>query len=677
MSGEEAPVRRIVPDDLAELALVGAPDVAPGGGWTVAAVQSVDEGKERYSSRLWRFATPSAAAPGPDSGPGSDPGAGPAPYPLTGGEGAWSDTAPAIAPDGGRVAFRSDRDGARRLWLVPAAGGVPAPLDAAPDGNPAEFAWLDDEHLLALYAKPKAPPPSMSTSASTASAPVVVDWLRYKNDGAAGPVEPLDELWLLRIAHDGTSCAPRLLRAGGEQARLSCLAPDGRGGVFYAARPRHSDELHPATQVWRHDLVTGGEAPVWRCPSLVRALAVTASGRPVALASGVAGHSVEPPRVWWADEGRPAFPGQDLECERALLADARPLGAPRLLATAGERIVFAVTTAGEVALYEGGADGTARRATAPGRSVVDFAVRDGVAAVCLESATQPAELYVAGRRVSSFNTAWARAVRPVAPEEVTATSADGLPLHGLLYRSPGAERGDLLLRVHGGPHMVYGNAFDVETQGYVAAGFHVLLPEVRGGAGRGTPFRALSVGAWGRGDVDDLTAFADLAVATGVAAPDRLYLAGGSYGGYLTNWTLTRTGRFRAAVSERSLSNLVSKAGTSDNGFTVNSHEFGGADVLDAAGAAELWDRSPLAHARAVTTPLLLIHGESDQRCPVEQSEQFYAALRRTGHEVVLARYPGASHGFATTGRPDHRVHRLELILSWLRDHAARAGDPG
>ncbi|WP_030899796.1 alpha/beta hydrolase family protein [Streptomyces sp. NRRL F-5126] len=651
MSGEEAPVRGIVPDDLAALALVGAPDVAPGGGWSVAAVQGVDAGRERYTSRLWRFATPPGTAPSP----------------LTGGEGAWSDTAPAIAPDGSRVAFRSDRDGTRRLWLVPACGGEPAPLDGAPDGSPAEFAWLDDEHLLALHARPQAP--------SRASAPVVVDWLRYKNDGAAGPVEPLDELWLLRIPRDGTACAPRLLRAGGEQARLGCLAPDGRGGVFYAARPRHSDESHPATQVWRHDLATGGEAPVWRCPSLVRALAVTASGRPVALASGVAGHSVEPPRVWWADEGRPAFPGQDLECERALLADARPVGAPRLLATAGERIVFAVTTAGEVALYEGGADGTARRITPAGRSVVDFAVRDGVTAACLESATQPAELYVAGRRVSSFNTAWARAARPVAPEEVTTTSADGLPLRGLLYRSPHGARGDLLLRVHGGPHMVYGNAFDLETQSYVAAGFHVLLPEVRGGAGRGTPFRALSVGAWGRGDVDDLSAFADLAVATGVAAPDRLYLAGGSYGGYLTNWTLTRTGRFRAAVSERSLSNLVSKAGTSDNGFTVNRHEFGGADVLDAAGAAELWDRSPLAHARAVTTPLLLIHGESDQRCPVEQSEQFYAALRRTGHEVVLARYPGASHGFATTGRPDHRVHRLELILSWLRDHASRAAD--
>ncbi|MCF3965350.1 alpha/beta hydrolase family protein, partial [Streptomyces fuscigenes] len=418
---------------------------------------------------------------------------------------------------------------------------------------------------------------------------------------------------------------------------------------------------------------------VWRCPSRVRALAVTASGRPVALAGTSAGHSVEPPRPWWADEGTPVFPGQDLECERVLLADARALGAPRLLAATGERILFAVTVAGEVALYEGGEGAAARRVSPQGRSVADFAVSpDGHVALCLESATEPVELYLAGRRASRLNAAWTARARPVAPESLTATSADGLTVHGLLYRSPHARPGggDVLLRVHGGPHMTYGNAFDLETQAYAAAGFHVLLPEVRGSAGRGTAFRALSVGAWGRGDFDDLTAFADLAVSSGLAAPDRLYLTGGSYGGYLTNWALTRTGRFRAAVSERSVSHVASKYGTSDNGFTVNRHEFGGTDLYDARSAALLWERSPLAHAASVTTPLLLVHGEADERCPIEQSEEFYAALRRRGHEVVFARYPNASHGFATSGRPDHRLHRLGLILDWLRTHAADAEGP-
>ncbi|MCA1223058.1 S9 family peptidase [Streptomyces sp. 8L] len=654
--------RRVVPGDLAALALTGAPDVAPDGTWAVAAVQRIDAAFTRYRGGLWRFG---AAQEADRAAP---------PCPLTD-EGPWSDTAPALSPDGGRVAFTSDRDGSSRLWLVPARGGRPALLDGAPEGRPAEYVWLDAERLLVRYAR--------RPDGTSGPAPVVVDWLRYKSDGAPGPVEPLDTLWVLRPGPTGTLTEARPVHDGGTECRLGSLAPDGRGGVFYTAHPRHSDAPHPGGEVRRLDLASGADVPVWRCASEVRALAVTASGRPVALASGVAGHSVEPPRVWWADEGRRAFPAQDLECERALLADARALGAPRLLATAGERIVFAATVEGEVALYEGGpGDAAALRVSPRGRSLADFAVAaDGTTAMCLESAVEPVELYLAGRRVSSFNTAWAREAAPVAPEDATATSADGLAVRGLLYRSPharaGAGRGDVVLRVHGGPHMTYGNAFDIETQCLLAAGFHVLLPGVRGGAGLGTAFRALSVGSWGRGDLDDLTAFADLAVDTGLAAPDRLYLTGGSYGGYLTNWALTRTDRFRAAVSERSVANLVSKYGTSDNGFTTNRHEFGGADLYDADGAALLWERSPLAHAATVTTPLLLIHGESDQRCPIEQSEQFYAALRRRGHEAVLARYPGGSHGFATTGRPDHRLHRLRLILDWLREHAAGPGRTG
>jgi dipeptidyl aminopeptidase/acylaminoacyl peptidase len=627
-----------VPEDLAELRLVGAPGLAPDGTWTAAAVQRVDPGHARYRSRLWRF-----AADGPA-------------LPLTPDEGAFSDTAPLVSPDATLVAFHSDRGGAPGVWLVAAGGGEPRRLEG-PDARPVRTMWLDGGRLLTLFARPVAEP---------ASAPVVVDWLRYKSDGARGPLEPTSELWVLTA--DGEQ-APALVRSW-EQDRLSCPVLDGDGGVYYAAHPRHSDELQPGGEVRRLDLATGREELVWRSASRVRALALTASGRPVALSSGAPGQSMEAPRVWWADEGRRVFPDSDLECERAVLADSRPQGDPALLACVGERILFVATVDGEVALYESEPGGEPRRVSPAGRSVVDFAAVGDLVALCLESATRPVELFLDGEQVSDLNTAWADRVAPVAPEAIEVTSADGLVLHGLLYRSAGAVRRDVLIRVHGGPHLAFGNAFDLETQVQVAAGFHVLVPGVRGGAGHGSGFRALSVGQWGRADFDDLTAFADWAVGSGTAAADRLFLAGGSYGGYLINWALTRTKRFRAAVSERSVSNLISKYGTSDNGFTVNRFEFDGLDLFD-AGATELWERSPLRHAASVTTPLLLVHGESDQRCPIEQSEQFYAALRRLGREVVLARYPGASHGFTASGRPDHRVHRLGLILDWLGRHAA------
>src|SRR5205823_9191223 len=145
-------------------------------------------------------------------------------------------------------------------------------------------------------------------------------------------------------------------------------------------------------------------------------------------------------------------------------------------------------------------------------------------------------------------------------------------------------------------------------------------------------------------------------------------LAGGSYGGYLVNWALTRTNRFRAAVSERSISNLLSKYGTSDNGFTVNRFEMGGVDLFD-DGVITLLERSPLRHATAIGTPLLLIHGENDYRCPIEQSEQLFVALRRLGRTAKFVRFPGESHSLTTGGRPDHRVARLGLILDWLAEH--------
>ncbi|WP_329140121.1 S9 family peptidase [Streptomyces sp. NBC_01476] len=626
----------VTPQDLTALRLVGSPAVHPAGGRVVAAVQSVDPESLRYRSRLWTFTADRPAEPLTDAGP-------------------WSDTLPRFSPDGTHLAFLSDRGGERRLWVVPADGtGTPRALDG-PDARPTAAVWLGPDRLLVLAERP-APHPE--------GAPVVIDWLRYKSDGAAGPLEPTGELWLLGL--DGAASA--LHRSAD---RLRAPACDGQY-AYYAAAPRHSDLPEPGCDLRRLALDGGPEETLWHCSSPVQAVAVTAAGTVLALASDAAGQSATPPRVWLVAgpgvaRAEPAFPAADLECERALLSDCRPLAAPVLLATAGEDALFVATVGDEVALFRSPPGGAPVRISPPGSSVTDFGAAAGSVALCLESATRPTELYLDGKPVSDLNTRWAQAACPVAPERITVPAPDGLELPGLLYRSPAGD-GRVLLRVHGGPHMAFGNTFDLETQTQLAAGYHVLVPTLRGSAGLGTGFRALSVNQWGRADHGDLMAFADWTVRSGTGLPGRLYLAGGSYGGYLINWTLTRTGRFRAAVSERSVANLLSKYGTSDNGFTVNRFEFGGLDLFD-AGARELLDRSPLHHAQRITTPLLLIHGELDQRCPIEQSEQLFTALRRLGRETVFVRLPGESHGYTAGGRPDRRIARLKLITDWLDAH--------
>lgn len=630
----------VTPRDLTALSLVGSPSIDPLGGRVVAAVQTVDPESLRYRSRLWTFAAGRPAAALTDAGP-------------------WSDTLPRFSPDGAHIAFLSDRYGPRRPWVVVADGpGTPRVLDGI-DARPTATLWLDAGRLLVLAERPTEHPEG---------APVVIDWLRYKSDGASGPLEPTGELWIAGL--DGS--ASPLHRS---PDRLGCLATDGRY-AYYVVSPRHSDRLEPGCELRRLPLDGGPEETLWHCASPIQAVAVTAAGTVLALASDAAGQSATPPRVWLVagpdvDRPEPAFPDADLECERALLSDCRPRSVPLLLAATGGEALFVATVGDEVALYSAAPGGEPVRISPPGSSVTDFHAAGGSIALCLESATRPTELYLDGEPVSDLNTRWADAVRPVAPERITVHAPDGIAVPGLLYRSPTGE-GRVLLRVHGGPHMAFGNTFDLETQTQLAAGYHVLVPNMRGSAGHGSAFRALSVNEWGRADHTDLMAFADWAVDSGTADPGQLYLAGGSYGGYLINWALTRTDRFRAAVSERSVSNLLSKYGTSDNGFTVNRFEFGGLDLFD-AGARELLDRSPLHHAGRITTPLLLIHGERDERCPIEQSEQFFVALKRLGREAVFVRLPGESHGYTAGGRPDRRIERLKLIIDWLDTHRAAA----
>ncbi|HEX3787158.1 MAG TPA: S9 family peptidase [Pseudonocardiaceae bacterium] len=635
------------PVDLTALNLVGAPTLAPDGNTVVAAVQTVDPDTLTYRSRLWSFAPDRAGVPLTETG-------------------TWSDTAPRYAPDGRRVAFLSTRDGRKQGYLLDLDSTEVRPLGPV-DGAVVALVWLTEDTVAGVVEHPQ--------QDNTSGAPITVEWLRYKSDGETNFVEPICELWSL-----GPSREPRLLHR--PEGRVSGLTAVG-GDLAYVLDVRHADEPSPPVQVRRFSPANGTDELVWTCPSKIGALTATdRSGTLIAVTSGVGGQSAVPPRLWLlagAGAARPVFPDADLEVERSVIGDCRPQGAPRVIQpVAGtDEILFLAAVDDEVVLYQGDpADQRPSRLTPAGWSVTDVSPgRGGRVAVCLERPTNPVELFLTEltdpkpQQLSELNRDWATGAGLVAPEVVELIEPD---LRGLLYRPAGAGAGPLVIRVHGGPHLSFGTSFDLETQVLVAAGYRVLLPNPRGSSGRGAGFRALSVGQWGAGDYDDLMAFADWAVDTGVAGPDELYLAGGSYGGYLINWTLTRTDRFRAAISERSISNLLSKYGTSDNGFTVNKFELGGPDLFD-NGALALWERSPLRHAPSITTPLLLLHGENDHRCPIEQAEQLFVALRRLGREVRFVRFPGESHTMSTGGRPDRRIARLDIILDWLAEHRVPA----
>ncbi|WAH38742.1 alpha/beta hydrolase family protein [Alicyclobacillus dauci] len=157
----------------------------------------------------------------------------------------------------------------------------------------------------------------------------------------------------------------------------------------------------------------------------------------------------------------------------------------------------------------------------------------------------------------------------------------------------------------------------------------------------------------------------DSALAKGTFDPNRLGLAGGSYGGYMTNWIITQTNRFKAAVSMRSMSNLYSFFGTSDGGF-LNADDYGGPPW---ALPEKYLRQSPITYVTNVRTPLLMIHSDLDYRTPIEQAEQFYTALKFHGRNVLFVRFLTETHELSRSGDPRHRVIRLEHIRSWFEKH--------
>ncbi|HEU4713755.1 MAG TPA: S9 family peptidase [Pyrinomonadaceae bacterium] len=289
--------------------------------------------------------------------------------------------------------------------------------------------------------------------------------------------------------------------------------------------------------------------------------------------------------------------------------------------------------------------------------------------VTLGSALRPAEVWasfgstVPMRRLSAHNDSLMRSLRLVAPEEITYPSFDGTQIQGWLMRPPGCtsdRKCPLILGVHGGPHGMYGWSFNAAFQTYVARGYGVLYLNPRGSSGYGQRFSDGTRGEWGGGDYRDLMAGVDEALRRNSwIDPNRLGVTGGSYGGFMTNWIVTQTPRFKAGVAVASVSNLISFYSTSLYQDLIHA-EFGGFpwDNFEI-----LWQWSPLRFVRQVQTPVLFIHGEQDNDVHITQAEEMYMALKRRGVETVFVRYPREGHSLR---EPKHRIDALERTIAWF-----------
>lgn len=259
-------------------------------------------------------------------------------------------------------------------------------------------------------------------------------------------------------------------------------------------------------------------------------------------------------------------------------------------------------------------------------------------------------------------------IEVITPEEFETKAEDGYPVHGWVIRpiSPNGQTPGIL-EVHGGPHMMYGWTFMHEFQLLAAQGYTVVYTNPRGSKGYGEAHTQAIRNAWGGPDWTDVKAAKDWMKADSAIDSAKLAVIGGSYGGYMTNWAVGHTDDFAAAVTDRCVSNLVSKAGNSDYVWVPNGYfqgEFyGGLDSIK-----DLWEQSPIAYFHRAKTPMLVIHSEGDLRCNIEQSEQVFTALQQRGIPSRFVRYPAStSHGMSRMGPTDLKIHRLHEILAWFK----------
>jgi dipeptidyl aminopeptidase/acylaminoacyl peptidase len=246
----------------------------------------------------------------------------------------------------------------------------------------------------------------------------------------------------------------------------------------------------------------------------------------------------------------------------------------------------------------------------------------------------------------------------------------GGPIHTWIASPAGAGDEPLptIVDVHGGPLGAWAPSPHVEVVLLCARGYRVILPNIRGSTGYGRDWITPHLGNWGGPDAEDVHAAVDHAIAEGLADPERLGVLGLSYGGFMVNWLVGTTDRFKGAVSVAGVTNQVSAWSVGDAGVEFNRTSLLGAP-LDPEGVAKLWRQSPLSNVANVHTPLLLLQGQDDLRCMPEDNVQLFTALRVLRRTVEYVLYPEESHVYFTAGRPDRRIDHMTRLLDWFDRH--------
>ncbi|MFH1446262.1 MAG: S9 family peptidase, partial [Chloroflexota bacterium] len=274
------------------------------------------------------------------------------------------------------------------------------------------------------------------------------------------------------------------------------------------------------------------------------------------------------------------------------------------------------------------------------------------------------------KALTHLNHEWMRLIDLGNVEELWFKGSDNNDLQGWIIKPPDFDlkkKYPSILEIHGGPMVQYGNFFMHEFYILAAHGYVVYFTNPRGGRGYGEEHtKAIHNGKWGTVDYADLMHWTDFMQKQPYIDKSRMGVTGGSYGGYMTAWIIGHTQRFKAAVAQRVVSNLLSMWGSSDFNWSFQMIFGNKAPYED---IEQLWQCSPMKHLGGAKTPTLVIHSQNDLRCPIEQGEQLYIGLKNLGVETEFLIFPDSPHGVSRAGRTDRRIVRLNAILNWFEKY--------